>query len=172
MAYTGRDWDNTGTKVTKEDFKRMETGIKSNDTAIAEQAIKIEDNTNGINKLSNKLNVQKITYSNLLNGWTLPWGTYKLNVARCGNIVMIYGVVDIGTVDVGTVIAELPSWANPKEVNIVTCCGTTNYHTSTSFKPPILLRVLQNSNALTIQASNDNTSGSFCVNFSYEGVDL
>ena len=34
MAYIGRDWDNTGTKVTKEDFKRMETGIKNNDNQI------------------------------------------------------------------------------------------------------------------------------------------
>lgn len=41
MAYTDRDWDNTGTKVTKEDFKRMETGIKTNDAAITEQANQI-----------------------------------------------------------------------------------------------------------------------------------
>lgn len=34
MAYTERDWDNTGKKVTKEDFKRMETGIKNNDNQI------------------------------------------------------------------------------------------------------------------------------------------
>lgn len=34
MAYTGRDWDNTDTKITKEDFKRMETGIKNNDNQI------------------------------------------------------------------------------------------------------------------------------------------
>lgn len=52
MAYIGRDWDNTGTKVTKDDFKRMDNGIKSNDAAITEQAAKIADNTNQINVLS------------------------------------------------------------------------------------------------------------------------
>ena len=54
MAYTERDWDNTGTKVTKEDFERMETGIKNNDNAITEQAQKIEENTNQINVLSER----------------------------------------------------------------------------------------------------------------------
>lgn len=41
MAYIGRDWDNTGTEVTKEDFKRMDAGIKANDEAITEQANQI-----------------------------------------------------------------------------------------------------------------------------------
>lgn len=41
MAYPDRDWDNTGTKVTKKDFKRIEKGIKANDTAITEQAKQI-----------------------------------------------------------------------------------------------------------------------------------
>lgn len=31
MAYEKRDWDNTGTSVTKSDFKRMEGGIEAND---------------------------------------------------------------------------------------------------------------------------------------------
>ena len=54
MAYTGRDWDNTGTKVTKEDFKRMEAGIKNNDKAITEQATKIKEHDDQINVLNNR----------------------------------------------------------------------------------------------------------------------
>lgn len=60
MAYTGRDWDNTGTKVTKEDFKRMETGIKNND--------------NQINVLNSMFEEIPIT---LQNGWEIESGTYK-----------------------------------------------------------------------------------------------
>lgn len=37
MAYQGRDWDNTGNDVTKEDFKRIENGIETNDLEIAKQ---------------------------------------------------------------------------------------------------------------------------------------
>ena len=61
MAYPDRDWDNTGTKVTKEDFKRIEGGIKTNDAAITEQA-------NQINVLNNErgyLNTKVITDANL-----------------------------------------------------------------------------------------------------------
>ena len=38
MAYTKRDWDNTDTKVTKADFKRMDNGIETNDLAVTELA--------------------------------------------------------------------------------------------------------------------------------------
>lgn len=34
MSYTKRDWDTTGSQVTKEDFKRIENGIESNDKQI------------------------------------------------------------------------------------------------------------------------------------------
>ena len=34
MAYTKRDWDNTSNEVTKEDFKRIENGIETNDKQI------------------------------------------------------------------------------------------------------------------------------------------
>lgn len=56
MAYTDRDWDNTGTKVTKEDFKRIEKGIKANDTAITEQAKQINDCLKKVNRTNVDLN--------------------------------------------------------------------------------------------------------------------
>ncbi|WP_410495008.1 hypothetical protein QTL86_12720 [Cellulosilyticum sp. ST5] len=37
MAYQERDWDNTSNDVTKEDFKRIETGVKNNDLEITKQ---------------------------------------------------------------------------------------------------------------------------------------
>ena len=37
MSYTKRDWNNTGNEVTKEDFKRIENGIESNDLEITKQ---------------------------------------------------------------------------------------------------------------------------------------
>lgn len=40
MAYLKRDWDNTDTKVTKDDFKRMENGIETNDLAVTELGTK------------------------------------------------------------------------------------------------------------------------------------
>lgn len=88
MAYTGRDWDSTGTKVTKEDFKRIEKGIKNNDTAIAEQANKIEDNTNQINVLSNNgLN------GSLVDGITLP--TNMNNVNSPGQYEVVWDTTNI-----------------------------------------------------------------------------
>lgn len=41
MGYTKRDWDNTGNDVTKEDFKRIETGIETNDKQINVLAEKV-----------------------------------------------------------------------------------------------------------------------------------
>lgn len=83
MAYTERDWDNTGTKVTKEDFKRMETGIKNNDNQINVLSLKetrilyvdIEQGTDTNNGLSastpfktiqNAINsIPKLLYANV-----------------------------------------------------------------------------------------------------------
>ena len=41
MSYKKRDWDTTGNEVTKEDFKRIENGVETNDKTIAEQGKQI-----------------------------------------------------------------------------------------------------------------------------------
>lgn len=51
MAYQKRDWDNTGTQVTQDDFKRIEDGIEVNDSYISEHDTKIQTNTELINVL-------------------------------------------------------------------------------------------------------------------------
>lgn len=76
MAYTGRDWDNTGTKVTKEDFKRMEKGIKANDSAITEQANQINALNGVITALTTKTSFSCIPAT----GFTIAsQNCYKIN---------------------------------------------------------------------------------------------
>lgn len=86
MAYSDRDWDNTGTKVTKEDFKRIEKGIKANDTAITA-------NTNQINVLSG----ESLRYLGEIS--TLPssleHGCYTISSCMDGTIPIQFGTLTI-----------------------------------------------------------------------------
>ncbi len=68
MSYKKRDWDTTGNEVTKEDFKRIENGIETNDKTIAEQGKQI-------NVLASMLNGVKI-YKSLVDLGLTSEATY------------------------------------------------------------------------------------------------
>lgn len=111
------------------------------------------------------------TYTELLNGWTLPWASYGLKIFREGKSVTIHGVIGLGTTTSNTIIAELPSWGYPKNRNVViTCDNLTTPSSGGSAYPPVKISAMTTGN-LIVQSANNLTSGSFSVNASYEGVD-
>ena len=112
------------------------------------------------------------TYTELLNGWTLPWASYGLKISRSGTKVTIQGVLGLGTTTTSTIIAELPSWGYPKGRNVViTCDNLTTPASGERAYPPIKVAAMT-VGTLIVQGANNLTTGSFSINASYEGIDI
>lgn len=112
------------------------------------------------------------TYSSLLNGWTLPWTSYKFRVSRNGNNVTLQGVLGIGVTTTDTEVIELPNWAKSKALNVIVVGeNLTTVASGGSPLAPFKFRV-STAGKLVVQSNNNLTAGSFGINASYEGVDL